>query len=169
MSFCEPSYSFHTGMLLCKHVKLQIFLHFNSCQEKQLVPAEHTIHGSLAKAFSSRKKISLLNRMQRHHCVKSVRIRSFSRPYFPAFGLNTEIQSECGKIRTRKTPNTDIFHAACNETFKNYSQKFCNIALSFFIHAQVIRLISTYTHLTRWSIQSHLRHTNVYILNYLRT
>ena len=36
---------------------------------------------------------------------KSVRIRSFSSPYFPAFGLNTErcgislpIQTECGKI-----------------------------------------------------------------------
>ena len=43
------------------------------------------------------------------HCVKSVQIRSFSGPYFPAFGLNTEryslslhIQSECGKIRTTK-------------------------------------------------------------------
>ena len=52
------------------------------------------------------------------HCAKSVRIRSFSGPYFPAFGLNTErygvsvrIQSECGKIRTRKTPNTDTFYA----------------------------------------------------------
>ena len=39
-------------------------------------------------------------------------------PFFPAFGLNMEkysvsllIQSECGKIRTRKTPNTDTFHA----------------------------------------------------------
>ena len=39
-------------------------------------------------------------------------------PYCPAFGLNTErysaclwIQSECGKIWTRKTPNTDTFHA----------------------------------------------------------
>ena len=41
------------------------------------------------------------------HCVKSVQIRSFSGPYFPAFGLNTEgvspsIQSECRKISTRK-------------------------------------------------------------------
>ena len=43
------------------------------------------------------------------HCAKSVRIRSFSGPYFPAFGLNTgsyfvslSIQSECEKIRTRK-------------------------------------------------------------------
>ena len=48
---------------------------------------------------------------------KSVRMRSFSGLYFPAFGLNMEryevllcIQSECGKIRTRKTPNTDTFH-----------------------------------------------------------
>ena len=52
------------------------------------------------------------------HSVKSVRIRSYSCPYFPAFKLNTEryflslrIQSECGKIRTRMTPNTDTFYA----------------------------------------------------------
>ena len=44
-------------------------------------------------------------------CIKSIRIRSFSGPYFPAFGLNTErysvflrIYSKCGKVRTRKTP-----------------------------------------------------------------
>ena len=50
-------------------------------------------------------------------CLKSVRIRSFSGPYFPIFGLNTErycasfrIQSECGKIQTRKTPNTGTSH-----------------------------------------------------------
>ena len=50
-------------------------------------------------------------------CVKIVRIRSFSGPYFPAFGLNTEkygvplrIQSKYGKIRVKKTPNTDTFH-----------------------------------------------------------
>ena len=56
-----------------------------------------------------------------HHCmycVKSVRIRSYSGPYFPAFRLNMErcgislrIQSKCGRIRTIITPNTDIFHA----------------------------------------------------------
>ena len=52
------------------------------------------------------------------HCVKGVRIWSFSAPYSPAFGLNTEryrvslrIQSEYGKMRTRKTPNMDTFHA----------------------------------------------------------
>ena len=50
--------------------------------------------------------------------MKSVRIRSSSGLYFPAFGLNTErygvslhIQSECEKIQTTKTLNTDTFHA----------------------------------------------------------
>ena len=62
--------------------------------------------------YSSIGILNILN------CVKSVRIRSFSDSHFPAVGLNTEIfslsfriQSECGKIRNRKTPNTDIFHA----------------------------------------------------------
>ena len=52
------------------------------------------------------------------HCVKSVRIRSYSDPYFPTLGLNAEsyfvslrIQSECGKIRNIITPNTDTFYA----------------------------------------------------------
>ena len=49
------------------------------------------------------------------HCVKVVRIRSYSGPYFPAFGkylgVPCRIQSECGTIRTRITPNTDTFYA----------------------------------------------------------
>ena len=52
------------------------------------------------------------------HCVKSVRIRSYSGPHFPAFRLKTEryflslrIQSECGKMRTIITPNTDTFYS----------------------------------------------------------
>ena len=50
----------------------------------------------------------------------SIRIWSYSGPYFPAFGLNTErysvslgIRSECGKMRTRITPNTDTFYTVC--------------------------------------------------------
>ena len=53
----------------------------------------------------------------KNHCVKNVRIRSFSWTHFPTFGLNTDIYevnlrvySECRKIRTRKTPNTDTFY-----------------------------------------------------------
>ena len=50
--------------------------------------------------------------------TKSVSIRSYSGLYFPAFGPKTErysvslrIQSECKKIRTRITTDTDTFHA----------------------------------------------------------
>ena len=42
----------------------------------------------------------------------------YSSPHFPAFGLNTKryevslrIQSVCGRIQTRITPNKDIFYA----------------------------------------------------------
>ena len=52
------------------------------------------------------------------HCVKSVRIRSYSGPNFPAFGLNMKryevslrIQSEYRKMWTRTSPNTDTFYA----------------------------------------------------------
>ena len=34
------------------------------------------------------------------HCVKSIRIRSYSGPYFPSLGLNTEIYSVPLRIRT---------------------------------------------------------------------
>ena len=50
--------------------------------------------------------------------MKNVRISSFSGPYFPAFGLNTErheLFSQCGKIRTGKTLNANTFHAVINE------------------------------------------------------
>ena len=57
------------------------------------------------------------------HYVKSVRIHSYSGPYFPAFGLNMDryrlslrIQSECGKIRTIITPNVDTFYAVVAKT-----------------------------------------------------
>ena len=53
--------------------------------------------------------------------MKCVHIWSYSDPYFPAFGLNTErysvslcIQYECRKIRNRITPNTDTFNALKN-------------------------------------------------------
>ena len=71
------------------------------------------------KIFHNCKKISAetLRIYDLCHCLKSVRIRSFSGPYFAAFRLNREInsvnlhiRSECEKMRTRKTPNTDTFY-----------------------------------------------------------
>ena len=80
----------------------------------------HFFIGCLAQillgSFSIPRNLSVLRKDL--HCVKSVRIRSFSGPYFPTIGTNTEryglllrIQSECGELRTRKTPNMDTFHA----------------------------------------------------------
>ena len=55
--------------------------------------------------------------MWNSYCVKSVRIWSYSGPFFPAFRMSTErcrvslhVQSEYGKIQTRITSNTDTFH-----------------------------------------------------------
>ena len=62
--------------------------------------------------------------------MKSVPIRSFSGQHFSAFELDTEryevslrIQSECGKILTRKTPNTGAFHAVGFFSVKILTQK----------------------------------------------
>ena len=56
------------------------------------------------------------SKTRKWHCVKSVRIRSYSGPHFPTFGLNTErysvslrIQSKCRKMRTRITPKWTLF------------------------------------------------------------
>ena len=57
------------------------------------------------------------------HCMKSVRIQSYSGPYFPAFRLNTVgIQSECGKIWTRITPITDTFYAVAESQNFGYNR-----------------------------------------------
>ena len=77
----------------------------------------YTIQSNLIHITSANSPLPLS--LSQIHCVKSARIRSFSCPYFPAFRLNMGrdtpylfvwIQSKCGKIRTRKTPNTDTFY-----------------------------------------------------------
>ena len=61
---------------------------------------------------------------------KKCLIRSYSGPHFSAFELNTEryrvslyIQSECGKMRNKITPNKDNFHTVFPIPFSilNYS------------------------------------------------
>ena len=68
----------------------------------------------------------------KYHSVKSVRIRSCYGPHFPEFGLNTEryfisfrIQSECGEMWTRITPNTNIFYAVY-VVFHTFNRHSCN-------------------------------------------
>ena len=74
------------------------------------------------------------------YCLKSVCIRSFLSLYFPLFVLNVErygvslhIQSECAKIGTKKTSNTDTFHAVlrCQEKIIEKVTRFiCVLKLS---------------------------------------
>ena len=45
--------------------------------------------------------------MEKYHCVKSVRIRSFSGPYFPAFGLNMDRYRVSLQNSVRMRENTD--------------------------------------------------------------
>ena len=66
------------------------------------------------------------------HSLKSVRIRRFSGPSFPVFGLNTEryfvflyIQSAYGKMWTIKTPNMDTFYGVCSVQDTPQNMKFC--------------------------------------------
>ena len=75
---------------------------------------------SLMELFKTGTKNHVYKPSKRtQHCVKSVRVRSYSGPHFPAFfRLNTEryslslcIQSKCGKMRTRITSNTGAFYA----------------------------------------------------------
>ena len=49
----------------------------------------------------------------RYHCVRSLRIRNYFGPHFPAFGQNTERYGVFSFQRTKVTPNTDTFHAVC--------------------------------------------------------
>ena len=73
------------------------------------------ITGALQPFIMIRKCTNVLNI---NAAWKVTKYRVISGPYFPVFGLITEIysvnlriQSQCRKIQTRKTPNTATFHA----------------------------------------------------------
>ena len=90
----------------------KVLPHSYYCQE---APTRMTINFS--------RKSNNVNVSKNCHCVKRVSIRSYSGSYFPAFsgiqkteygyGHGFRIQSECGKMRTRITPNSDTFCVVC--------------------------------------------------------
>ena len=109
----------------------QLWTYFAPCSIVFIVNFEHAISGWITTnnhaPLHLRQKTNLV---KYQHCVKSVRIRSFSDPNFPAFGLNTgtysvsfRIQSKCGKIQTRKITNTDTFHTV--QEVSNYHEQTC--------------------------------------------
>ena len=90
------------------------------------------LHKSLIKfsvhnSFPNFSLVSIVQTCNIYHWMKSVCIRSYSGPYFPAFGLNKERYGvcECGKIRSRITPNTDTFHAVYINLLYKQVEKFC--------------------------------------------
>ena len=69
------------------------------------------VYRSILKLFVSGKKEfrQYLHFSWIIHCVKSVRILSYSGPYFPAFGLNTELNnSEYGPFLRGNQPVTNF-------------------------------------------------------------
>ena len=109
-----------------------------------------------------RKKLNILHvqlNIQRRlswecHCVKNVRIRSFSGPYFPAFGLNTERYTEylsvfsTNAVRTRKTAGLQIF-------------KYCihDLQVTRTSISRYVPLVCTFEDIFKTWYQVRLRHT----------
>ena len=101
------------------------------------------------------------------HCVKSVRIWSYSGLHFPAFALNTErysvslrIQSKCWKIPTRITPNTGTFYTRLEVPFIKISVyfNFLRQYLYQFITAENVKAV---TSLQPW--KKYMRRTLVFM------
>ena len=107
--------------LICKEFESELVYGDNDRYIKTKIKS----YGNKVNTDFQRKKIPKENALYKclslivlGHCLKIVRIRSFSGPCFPTFGLNTErfgvslrTESKCGKIRTRKTPNMNNFYA----------------------------------------------------------
>ena len=98
---------------------------------------------NMEKLFKNREKIRT---NYEQYAVKIMKILISSKPtfrkkcphsdlfwsVFPTFGMNTErcrvsvrIQCECGKMRTRTTPNMDSFHAVLGSNFTCSYKKEC--------------------------------------------
>ena len=78
------------------------------CPLGSLISEKEILDNNLIISFSNKNK--KFKKYQKMHCEKSARIWSFSGPYFPTFGLNTEryfvslrIQSKCGKTLRIRT------------------------------------------------------------------
>ena len=85
------------------------------------------------------------------HCVKSAGIWSFSGPHFSAFGLITEIyrvnlsiQSECGKMRTRKTSNTNTYAVKLISANTNLDKIFKTPWTYFATAVGILKQLSTF-------------------------
>ena len=113
-------------LILLKFMMSQIF--FQPLSERYCLPLHCQENRIYSLSCKESDNIAIAIQTKSTCCEKSVCIPSFCDPYFSTFGVNTEtygvsfhIQSECGKIRTRKTPNTGTSYAVSNAA---YSQKY---------------------------------------------
>ena len=94
------------------HYPVSSFWALRSSIWKERISSKQTINCLQVILPNSRNNENLW----KHGCVKSVRIRSYSGPHFPASGLNTEnvslhIQSECGETEDQNSSESDTFYA----------------------------------------------------------
>ena len=94
----------------------------NICKNVSSTQYSRTYIGSQLINLFSYSFVFLVRSYLRQILRESVRIRSYSGPHFPVFGLDTERysvslrkRSECRKMRTRINPNTDTFYAVKNK------------------------------------------------------
>ena len=84
-------------------------------------------------------EVFFLNELRFRHCVKSVRIQSYSGPYFLAFGLNTERYKESQRsispYSVRMRENTD----QNNSEYEHFSRSVSCCAKSCFAWADYER------------------------------
>ena len=64
-----------------------------------------------------------LNVTKKKHCINGVRIRNYSGPYFPAFGLNTERYSVSLRIQYKVRENTEQNNSEYGCFFRSATMK----------------------------------------------
>ena len=124
-------------------IKTGLFFFLTSCCI--IIPISGILdhYCNMEKLFKNREKIRT---NYEQYAVKIMKILISSKPtfrkkcphselfwsVFPTFGMNTErcrvsvrIQCECGKMRTRITPNMDSFHAVLGSNFTCSYKKEC--------------------------------------------
>ena len=77
----------------------------------------YVVNRSLANILTLRSNSTKGRKVSNPHCVKSVRIRSYSSPYFPSFGLNTERSVSPHSVRMQRNTdqnNSEYGHYLCN-------------------------------------------------------
>ena len=121
-----------------KSIYSKIVLNYIFSRLQKILKTNNVISGDI-NYTNECKSLQNLKCVKSKHYIKSVRIRSVSGRHFLAFGLNTEvysvnlrIQSEYGKMQTRKAPKTESYHAVNVTT---WNPQFSKTARCIFLYS----------------------------------